>query len=192
MKDSGVYLILNLCNNNFYIGSSNNFIKRKRAHFYKLKNNKHDNIHLQRAFNLYGKENFEFIIVELLIKEDLKAFEQLFLDEWFGKLECYNLYQTAEGPLNYKHTQKFKDNCAKRMIGNDYAKGNKFSLKFINPEANVGENNPRANLTTLQVRGIKYLLKLCYKQSLIRKAYNVTRSIVNHIAREITYKDVKI
>ena len=43
MINSGIYEIKNLVNNKFYIGSTKNFINRKRKHFSELKTNKHGN-----------------------------------------------------------------------------------------------------------------------------------------------------
>ena len=62
-KVSGIYLIQNLINNKFYIGSSKNIYYRIRGHYHKLFHNNHGNPRLQNAFNKYGVENF---IVEVL------------------------------------------------------------------------------------------------------------------------------
>lgn len=60
----GIYAIVNTLNNKKYIGSTCNLRKRYRQHFNLLKNNAHINIHLQRAFNKYGYDKFEFWILE--------------------------------------------------------------------------------------------------------------------------------
>ena len=60
----GVYKITNLVNGKVYIGSSVNIKSRKWKHFYSLSHNKHQNQHLQRAYNKYGKENFSFEILK--------------------------------------------------------------------------------------------------------------------------------
>lgn len=57
LKSKGVYLILNLVNRKFYIGSTIvSFKKRFRDHKRKLTQNKHGNIHLQSAWNKYGAD----------------------------------------------------------------------------------------------------------------------------------------
>lgn len=78
-----IYKILNNINNKFYIGSTNNYKRRWYQHKYKLKNNKHCNIYLQHAWNKYGKDNFEFIILEDGLTDDKNIQferEQYFLD----------------------------------------------------------------------------------------------------------------
>lgn len=60
----GVYRIVNLVNNNTYIGSSININRRLTQHRLELRCNKHPNHYLQNAWNKYGEENFEFQIIE--------------------------------------------------------------------------------------------------------------------------------
>lgn len=63
-KISGIYKIECLVNGKVYIGQSINIKQRWGAHLSNLKNNRHDNIRLQRAYNKYGKDNFIFEIIE--------------------------------------------------------------------------------------------------------------------------------
>ena len=53
----GVYRILNNLSDRYYIGYSTNIEKRFTVHRNKLKKNCHDNIFLQRAYNLDGVVN---------------------------------------------------------------------------------------------------------------------------------------
>ena len=68
---SGIYMILNIVNNKYYIGSTSNLPIRKSNHFTKLKQNKHVNQHLQYSYNKYGKDAFSFIILENCDRSDL-------------------------------------------------------------------------------------------------------------------------
>lgn len=63
-----IYIIKNIVNNKLYIGCAIDFISRKWRHSTDLRNNKHHNIHLQRAWNEYGESNFSFEILEEYIK----------------------------------------------------------------------------------------------------------------------------
>lgn len=60
----GIYVIKNNVNNKMYIGSSTNIKQRFTCHKSALRNNNHRNKHLQNAWNKYGEDNFEFIIIE--------------------------------------------------------------------------------------------------------------------------------
>ena len=70
-KNFGIYVITNSIDGKVYIGSTiRNFRKRWREHRNLLKDGNHGNVHLQRAWNKYGEENFQFEILEKL--EDKK------------------------------------------------------------------------------------------------------------------------
>jgi group I intron endonuclease len=76
----GIYSIKNVKNNNCYFGSSKNIEKRWKTHLNQLKNNKHHNIRLQRAWNKYGENNFIFEIVEECDETNLLQLEQKYID----------------------------------------------------------------------------------------------------------------
>jgi group I intron endonuclease len=80
MKISGIYKIVNKINKKCYMGASTNIKSRWYSHTYELKSHTHDNIHLQRAWDKYGKENFEFLIIEEIPKEQLTRKDQYYLN----------------------------------------------------------------------------------------------------------------
>lgn len=77
---SGIYKITNKVNGKFYVGSAYSIFYRWYNHTNNLKQNKHTNYKLQRAFNKYGFDNFIFEIVELHLPENLNIREQYYLD----------------------------------------------------------------------------------------------------------------
>jgi group I intron endonuclease len=78
---TGVYAIRCVANRKLYIGSAMNIAKRCRQHVSDLNAQRHRNIHLQRAWNLYGPEAFEFGVVELTDAGNLRDREQYHLDQ---------------------------------------------------------------------------------------------------------------
>jgi len=76
----GIYKIINNITKDFYIGSSNNIKSRWRLHKHDLRKNKHHSIILQRSWNKYKENNFEFIVIEECTKENLISIEQKYLD----------------------------------------------------------------------------------------------------------------
>ena len=83
---SGIYKLTNLINGKFYIGKSLDVESRKYSHYYTLRRNKHGNAYLQRAWNKYGEDNFEFSILE---KEKKRKKKSLFFTEIVVERETY-------------------------------------------------------------------------------------------------------
>lgn len=77
---SGIYQIKNNVTNKIYIGSSDNFERRRGQHFWRLQSGSHHSIHLQHSFNKYGEEAFEFSIIEECEIDVLFEREQYYLD----------------------------------------------------------------------------------------------------------------
>ena len=101
---SGIYKIINKVNGKYYVGSAININYRSRGrwacHIRGLNGNYHYNRHLQSAWNKYGKEAFEFQIVETVPSDKtlILSTEQGYLD--IAKLEqdkCYNKKFIAGG-----------------------------------------------------------------------------------------------
>ena len=59
-----IYCYTNKINNKSYIGRTENIHKRWLRHISELNSNKHHCLHLQRAWNKYGKDNFTFSIIQ--------------------------------------------------------------------------------------------------------------------------------
>lgn len=76
----GIYKIENLVNNHIYVGCASNLAVRKNGHFSSLRNGKHRNQYLQRAFNKYGESSFKFSVLELCDKPFLVKREQYWID----------------------------------------------------------------------------------------------------------------
>jgi group I intron endonuclease len=111
---SGIYKILNKINGKFYIGSAEDFeqrwYKKPSSHLKTLEKNIHCNRYLQRAWNKYGKDKFEFLIVEECSIEKLIEREQYYLDLWEPWKEeiGYNICKFAGSPLGLRWTEESK------------------------------------------------------------------------------------
>jgi group I intron endonuclease len=97
-KQTGVYQIKNKTNSKSYIGSTiMSFTKRLEHHRCLLRKGKHKNTHLQRAWDKYGEENFEFIVIEVVDKCCTLEREQFFIDTLKPE---YNINPLASGTPN--------------------------------------------------------------------------------------------
>jgi group I intron endonuclease len=81
----GIYKIVNKKNGKYYVGSSMYIHNRWKKHIKMLKANDHHSPKLQRAWNKYGEDSFEFVVVEEVpnaTSKSLKPIEDRYL------LEC--------------------------------------------------------------------------------------------------------
>lgn len=102
----GIYQIKNNISGKKYIGQSSDLKGRKKEHRYKLKNNKHENPHLQKAFYKYGMDAFTFSVLLYCDPFNLSFYEQLCVDNL--KPEYNILTECVESSLGYKHTEEAK------------------------------------------------------------------------------------
>lgn len=104
----GIYEIYNGATSKSYIGSSVNIGKRLRDHKYDLRNNQHDNLHLQRAWNKYGEGCFTFKIIQETTADDLLETEQFWIDFYNAtNVELgYNILAVAGNSTGYRHNDE--------------------------------------------------------------------------------------
>lgn len=117
---SGIYKITNSVSKKFYVGSAKDINKRWCRHKLDLKNNKHHNIILQRAWNKYDSSNFIFEIIEECSIEKLFEKEQYYIDTL---KPIYNISLDACGgdnltnnPNRIKIIQKMTESIKKRFL----------------------------------------------------------------------------
>ena len=104
----GVYKISNLVSDRYYIGYSKNINKRFYVHRCKLKKSCHDNIFLQRAYNLDGEDKFIYEIIHRCNTEkEAKEIELQYLTDLSIRDTLYNLnYNNSGGDLMTHHPDK--------------------------------------------------------------------------------------
>lgn len=119
-SNSGVYKIVNKINGKIYIGSTVNFKDRFRDHKKLLRHDKHPNQHLQNSWNKYGEDNFEFLILSIVIKDKdlLLKEEQKFIDELnvCDNSIGYNISETAGSTFGYRFSEKSKEKMSKAKL----------------------------------------------------------------------------
>lgn len=95
-----IYKIVNLVNDKFYVGSTNNQRERFRTHRSKLRRGVHHCAHLQASWNKYGEEKFVFKVVAYIPDgESLQEAEDRWLTEHVGKSDCYNAGLRSGAPM---------------------------------------------------------------------------------------------
>ena len=136
--NTGIYKITNVQNGKIYLGQSKNIRHRFLQHLSALKLNKHDNTHLQNAFNKYGVSSFMFEVLLNCEESDLRSHEKdlIYLAESYKPHIGYNKTMGGDG---CQMTQEVRDKISKAHKGRKHteafrrmrsvsAKGNKNSV----------------------------------------------------------------
>lgn len=116
-KISGVYIIRNIINGKVYIGSSKDITHRWSLHKSDLNKNKHHSRHLQTSWNKYGKENFEFKILEKVNEDILCEIEQKYIEFYKShkRNNGYNINPNAGSSAGRKVSEETKKKASDRM-----------------------------------------------------------------------------
>lgn len=109
-------MIRNIINDKKYIGQSTNVKDRLKRHKTNLENNNHNNKYLQRSWNKYGSDNFEFVIIEICNTSLLDERERYWIEYYntFGD-GGYNL--TEGGKNGYKIDKKIVLKRTSKLCG---------------------------------------------------------------------------
>lgn len=127
---TGVYRFTCGDNGCFYIGSAVNIAKRKRDHLRALRAGTHINVRLQRVFNKYGENSFEFHVIYTDSEDEARSLEQRLLNKHHGKSKCMNISNGAKGGntlLGHPNSAAIRKRIAKKVsqanTGNQYNAG---------------------------------------------------------------------
>lgn len=117
----GIYCIENKLDSKKYIGQSIEIEKRWYNHINALNLNYHSNIHLQRAWNKYGAENFNFYIIELCEQEKLDEREIFYIAKYNTFKDGYNRTSGGKGCPNVVVSEETRRKLAKASTGRYYS-----------------------------------------------------------------------
>lgn len=96
-KTVGIYGIFNTESKKWYVGQSVDIAHRFEQHRTLLKNGKHQNEHLQNAWNKRGEGAFSFVILEVCDVQELSAKEMAWIKEKNSLFGGYNKTKGGEG-----------------------------------------------------------------------------------------------
>lgn len=119
---SGIYCIENIINHKKYIGFAIDIEDRIKKHKSPLRNNKHYNKYLQRAWNKYKENNFKFWIVEEYPPEEeiLKLMEIYFISFYNSFRDDgggYNLTRGGDGLFGHIPTIESRKKSRESQLG---------------------------------------------------------------------------
>lgn len=116
----GVYRILNIVDGKIYVGSSVDIQRRIKSHTHELRKGTHNNKYLQRAWNKYGENSFEFsVIEEVSDKSILRDREQYYiqLTNCSNHFIGYNLLNNTNIGLGVSASDEIKAKISEACSG---------------------------------------------------------------------------
>lgn len=118
-RTSGIYQILCVPTGKVYVGSAIDLRNRFNDHWSYLRGNKHHNAYLQHAWNKYGEDAFQFVIIEFVLASFILEREQYWLDRTraFDHKKGFNISPTAGSPLGIKWSDEARARLSQRQIG---------------------------------------------------------------------------
>ena len=210
----GIYGIRNLVNGKIYVGKTGmNFGDRWDSHRSLLNNGKHDNPHLQRAWDKYKQENFEFIVLEDCEVDELNDREKYYIKLYKDMGLAYNIHDGGDEGYNLgKHLSddtKRKIGEKNRLNGIGRKASNETKAKMSDSHAGIkyapmsedgrkniqlaqqryAEQNPK-KLCVNDVIEIRKLYKDGFNYSEIARKYSVTPQCINDICNYKRWKQV--
>ena len=189
-KGGVVYKISNDIDGKFYIGSTNNLIKRYYTHINHIRTNKNTCVKLIRAVNKHGEDNFKFEIVCECPTDKILETEQEYIDILQPH---YNIAKIAGSNLGIKRTEEVKHKKSVSQKKNwKYDAYRTKHLENLSKNWKTGSNHSMAKLTEEQVIEIKKQLLIGLLPKQVSNNLKVSYYSVKDINIGKTWKHVKI
>ena len=172
----GIYCIKNKVNGKRYVGKSIDIERRWNNHITQLRNNNHPNEYLQRSWNKYGEDVFDFCVLEVCESETLNSREIYWIDYYESFTNGYNLTLGGDG--------------GNTIAGYTEEQLKKLKQKHQSISINKGENNPMSKLSESDV--YKIIQKLLNGEYIvdIAREYNVDSVTIRDIKSHRTWTDI--
>ncbi len=164
---TGIYAIHNIVNDKYYIGQAGDIDYRWMQHRSRLKCGTHENKHLLSAYNKYGKDAFQYFVIEECKEEELDDREKFYIQKYDSYEHGYNQDLGGSGCKGYKHTEE--EILKMRMIQNPKA------VLQIDMNLNIVAEwiscSHAAKILGLSARGIKAVCNRINRQKTIGGYY---------------------
>ena len=118
-----IYKIVNVVTDEFYVGSAVREKRRKWEHWTNLKKHTHHCVRLQEAWDQYGEDAFEFVLVEQVVDNRLLEVEDAYLAINAGQSYCYNTATSTQVPSSTQPEVREKiSESLKQLFASDPSK----------------------------------------------------------------------
>ena len=153
-----IYSIKNTITEEEYIGQTNNFESRKRKHLADLNKGNHQNYLLQKSFDIYSKDAFDFKILDTCDENVSDLFERYYikccgdksLNLTEGGKKFYHLNDYSKQKISRKKRQKYNIETmgVTRQKDNRHPQGYYFVYQYY-------ENGKHYRFSSLNLQGLQ-------------------------------------
>lgn len=187
----GIYGIKNKINNKVYVGQTGDrFVRRYWHHCWKLKDNSHDNVYLQNAWNKYGECNFDFFVIKIINdknQEILDEMEKHYIKKYRKLGLSYNILDGGGGrngvPMSKNAKQIIGEKNRVNMTGKKLSEETKSKMSLTH-KSNY-RNHKRHNRNNVLDENIAFKAKKLLMNGIpakdVAKKLNVTYGSINGI-----------
>lgn len=194
--DYGIYGIINKINGKVYVGQTGErFLRRYWHHQWKLRDNSHDNVYLQNAWNKYGEDNFDYVILEAVSDSSLlDELEIKYIDYYKKNNLSYNMLLGGGGRRGFKMSENAKKIIAEKnrqhMLGTKHSEETKKKMSETRSGRHINRSTDILNQDI--VRNIKLLLISGKTASEVSKELEIDYKLINNLISNNTWKTVVV
>jgi len=157
-KIHSVYAIIHKASSRRYIGSATHTRERFNYHHRRLRANTHCNQYLQHAWNKYGEDAFDFVLLETIDDpRKLVLLEQKWLDRYqtYSRTYGFNICPVAGSPLGRKLTKEHKEKIRRARKSRQLSEQTKHKISLAAKGNKRGLGKHNGKLTSSDVKAIK-------------------------------------
>lgn len=196
-KDNyGIYGIVNKVNGKTYVGQTGErFLRRYWHHQWKLRKNSHDNSYLQKAWNKYGEENFDYIVLEIVTNVNLlDELEIKYIDQYKQKNKSYNMLLGGGCRRGFPISENAKKTIGEKnrqhMLGTKHSEETKKKMSQTRSGRHIDRSTDILNQDI--VAKIKIMLINGKKASEVAKELDIDYKLINNLIANNTWKTVVV
>lgn len=189
-----IYKITCISNGKIYIGQTTNIKDRMRDHFGKLQRGEHHNPYIQKDYNLYGKINFVYEIINICNnKEESLNCETDYIEKYGGiesdaVYNCKNKYHNNSNMiLILKNTAKMSPNYG--MKGKHLSEEQKKHLaeihtgKKLSKSTCVKISNANKKYTDADIQMFREEYNMLGSYQAVADLHNLNRCVISRLCR---------